>query len=183
MLNRRIERVQLPSPVDATAGSIPVVLVDASRTGFKVHHRDTLPPKGERFLLRFHSNGAEIRVQCVTAWTTIHRFATTTAARPTFASGLQIQDADAASMEQLEAMIERLQSEGVRNETPYLHCELIDSKWTRRRTAMREQPTEGFTVSASEDAAQVERLCSAYASGDGETRKLIRTLAALSLHS
>jgi hypothetical protein len=175
--NRRFERVQLPDPVDATAGTICVVLVDVSPTGFKVHHQEQLPPKGEPFALHFAWNGEWIRVQCVTAWTTIHRFARSTSERPTLSSGLRIERADADSERSLAAMITSLTA------SPYLFCELVGGAWKQSRTSRRDQPGEGFTLSAAEDTAQIEKLCTAYASGDGETRKLIRTLAALSIKS
>jgi len=190
--NRRFERVPLSSPVHATAGITPVLLVDVSRTGFKVHHHEQLPPKGTSFTLRFRWNGSPAGVECVTIWTTIHAFASSASDRPTFSSGLLVKNADASSAELLEAMIVSLSgssaneaavADGGQVNAPYLFCELTNSSWKQRRTSTREQPGEGFTLSASEDATQIERLCAAYAGGDGETRKLIRTLAALSIKS
>lgn len=176
---RRMERFVLPSPVEATAGAISITLLDVSLNGFKVQHQEQLPPKGEPFTLRFRWNGKPLRLECSTMWTTIHRFARTTSERPTLASGLRIESADASWDRLFETIIASLACDG----DPYLFCELVDGTWRQQRTSRREQPGEGFTVSATEEAAQVQRLCAAYASGDGETRKLIRTLAALSLKS
>ena len=181
--NRRFDRFQLAKPIDATAGVTAVALMDVSMTGFKVHHHDPLPPKGEPFTLRFRWNMATISMQCVTIWTTIHRLARTTDERPTLSSGLRIENVDAVTEKVLAMMITSLGENGASGDDPYLYCELVNGAWQQRRTSRREQPGEGFTVAAHEDATQVERLCAAYASGDGETRKLIRTMAALSINA
>ncbi len=183
--NRHFERFRFSSPIEATAGTVVVQLVDVSRTGFKVHHQEAMPPKGEPFTLRFRWNGSVARLQCVTMWTMIHRLARSMSERPTLSSGLRIEAVDASSEGLLDAMIASLSGSAVDAPAvePYLFCEFANGSWKQIRTARRDQPGEGFTVSAGEDAAQVARLCSAYASGDGETRKLIRTLAALSIKS
>lgn len=173
--NRRSERFTLPTAIDAMAGTLPVSLADVSRSGFKVHHQEHLPAKGVVFTLRFRWNGSYVRVQCSTMWTTVYRLARTVSERPTLASGIRIESMDDATVALLEALIASVEG------PPYLFCELVAGTWRQQRTSRHDQPGEGFTVSANEEAAQVERLCSAYASGDGETRKLIRTLAALSI--
>lgn len=178
--NRHFERYPFASPIEATAGTTSVLLVDVSRSGFKVRHHDHLPPKGEPFTLRFRWNSVTARLQCTVIWTTTHRLARSASERPTLSSGLRIEAADASSESLLDAMIASLSESA---DSPYLFCELADGSWRQTRTSRRDQPGEGFTVSAGEDAAQIARLCAAYASGDFETRKLIRTLAALSIKS
>ena len=156
--HRRAERLRLPTPLEATAGTIAVLLIDVSFTGFKIHHEAKLPP---RFTLRFR--GAAI--ECSTVWTTNLR-------PPTLSSGLRIEKMDAASERALAALL---------SPDPYLFCEFVNGAWQHRPTSRRDHPPEGFTLSAAEDRAHVDRLCAAYASGDADTRKLIRTLAALSI--
>lgn len=180
LVNRRSERFTLPTAIDATAGILPVSLIDVSRSGFKVHHQDQLPPKGETFTLRFRWNGSFVRAQCTAMWTTVQRIARTTTERPTLASGLKIESIDTVSQKTFDALLATFDEKAAE---PYLFCELVNGAWQQRRTTRRDQPGEGFTVSINEEPAQVERLCTAYASGDGETRKLIRTLAALSIKS
>ncbi|HEY0144226.1 MAG TPA: PilZ domain-containing protein [Thermoanaerobaculia bacterium] len=193
MLNsRRSERFTLPTPVDATAGLLPVTLIDVSRSGFKVHHQEPLP-KGTVFTLRFRWGTSFARVQCTAMWTTVHRLARSTAERPTLSSGLRIESLDPAAERIVSSILGSIPGAipgaitGAADEVkelavePYLFCELVAGSWKQHRTTRRDQPGEGFTVSANEEPAQVERLCSAYASGDSETRKLIRTLAALSI--
>lgn len=180
--NRRSERFTLPTPIDATAGTLPVTLIDVSRSGFKVHHHEALP-KGAAFTLRFRWGSSFVRVSCTAMWTTMHRLARTTSERPTLASGLRIESLDAATERVLAAIVGTAEDVPEIEAEPYLFCELVAGAWKQRRTTRRDQPGEGFTVSVNEERAQVERLCAAYASGDGETRKLIRTLAALSIKS
>lgn len=182
LVHRRSERFTLPTAIDATAGTLPVSLIDVSRSGFKVHHQEQLPPKGETFTLRFRWNGSFVRVQCTTMWTTVQRIARTTTERPTLASGLKVEAIDTVSQKAFEALLAAFDEKPAAAE-PYLFCELVNGAWQQRRTTRRDQPGEGFTVSINEEPSQVERLCSAYANGDGETRKLIRTLAALSIKS
>ena len=55
------------------------------------------------------------------------------------------------------------------------------SGWTRVWTLDREQPEDGFTVSANESTDQIELLCKLYRDGDRRTRDMIRLLAATSL--
>ena len=182
--SRSAQRVKLPRPIEGHADAVAILLVDVSGMGLQVHHRNPLPPKGTRLAIRFTWNGASIRLECVAVWTAIHRLAKSTSERPILSSGLQILAADPRSEQLFHEMIEaaRLPDTDPAAQTAgYLFCELVEGSWKRSPTAGREQPAEGFTVSLTEDLSQVERLCTAYAGGDGETRKLIRTLAALSI--
>jgi PilZ domain len=178
--NRRSSRLRLAQPISATAGSSPVMLVDISQTGFQIHHREALPAKPERFNVRFLWNGALVRAECVAVWTTVHQLAKTTSERPTLSSGLRIESIDERSQKLLDDIAAAM---AAKSGEPYLVCELVNGSWTQRPSGTRTQPLDGFTVSAAEDSAQVERLCAAYAGGDAETRKLIRTLANLSTKS
>lgn len=63
----------------------------------------------------------------------------------------------------------------------YLCYRLDRNSWKRTRTDDPEQPLNGFTVSASEDLAQIEQLCETYRKADEHGRELIRTLARLSI--
>jgi hypothetical protein len=182
--SRSSQRVKLARPIEGFAGALSLLLVDASGTGLQVHHREPLPAKGTPFVLRFSWNGLSIELECVVVWTAIHRLAKSTSERPVLSSGLRVVAGDERSERLFQEMIQFAgQASTNPNAGParYLFCELVDGTWRQVRTAGREQPAEGFTVSSTEDPSQVERLCTAYAGGDGETRKLIRTLAALSI--
>ena len=65
----------------------------------------------------------------------------------------------------------------------YVQYTLHDNgKWTRSRARNSEQPEEGFTVWAYEDADALELLCETYSKGEGNVRSLIRLCAELSLY-
>jgi hypothetical protein len=55
------------------------------------------------------------------------------------------------------------------------------SVWRKKRTHDPGQPSEGFTISATEDHAQMEKLCEAYAKSDRDGRKMIQLFAQLSI--
>ncbi|MFN2441952.1 MAG: hypothetical protein ABR517_04655 [Thermoanaerobaculia bacterium] len=63
----------------------------------------------------------------------------------------------------------------------YIRYQLDRNTWRKKRTTNPEQPDDGFTVSASEDLAEIERLCEAYRKADEQGREFIRLLANLSL--
>lgn len=65
--------------------------------------------------------------------------------------------------------------------TGYVCYRLTGNSWKRTRTDSAEQPENGFTVSAAEEAEQIEKLCDAYARSDDRGRGLIRLLAQLSI--
>jgi hypothetical protein len=183
--NRRSDRITLPQPIEARVGGVLALLIDLSQGGLQVHHSEPLPPRGERVTLHFTWNGTRIELATVIMWTAIHELPKTTSARPVLSSGLRIELSNGEPANAFGRMLAHFRDarEGAKPDPPahYLFCELVNGAWKQMRTFRREQPAEGFTVSASEDMAQVERLCAAYAGGDSETRKLIRTLAALSI--
>lgn len=157
-------------------------LVDISLAGLQVHHQDALPPREQRCVIRFQWNGSSIQLDCAPVWTAIHRLARSASERPTLSTGLRV-DSDHPSFAAMVAhFVSGNSEEQAPRSAPFLFCELVGGAWKQIRTSKREQPADGFTVSVNEDASQVARLCSAYATGDAETRKLIRTLAALSIN-
>jgi hypothetical protein len=183
--NRRSDRITLPQPIEARVGGVPALLIDISQGGLQVHHSEPLSPRGKRVMLHFTWNGTPIELATVITWTAIHELPKTTSARPVLSSGLRLEPPIGEPASAFGRMLAHFRDSrpGVKPDAPahYLFCELLNGAWKQTKTFRREQPAEGFTVSASEDMAQVERLCTAYAGGDSETRKLIRTLAALSI--
>jgi hypothetical protein len=70
-----------------------------------------------------------------------------------------------------------------RSGEPFLCCRLNAGRWTREITATREQPPDGFTISAAETEDQVMLLQLAYEESDEEGRHALREFAAVSLPS
>lgn len=183
--NRRSNRITLPQPIEARVGGVSALLVDLSQGGVQVRHSEPLPPRGERVQLCFTWGGSAVQLPAVIMWTAIHELPKTTSARPVLTSGLRLELPAGEAANGFSRMVAHLRGsgEGTKPDSSmhYLFCELVNGAWKQTKTLRREQPAEGFTVSSTEDATQVERLCAAYAGGDFETRKLIRTLAALSI--
>ena len=69
----------------------------------------------------------------------------------------------------------------VARETGYICYGWENNAWRRKRTHDPGQPLDGFTISASEDHAQVELLCQAYQESDRDGRRFIQLCAQLSI--
>ena len=63
----------------------------------------------------------------------------------------------------------------------YICYHLENNAWRKKRTQDPGQPTEGFTISATEDHAQADLLCEAYIKADKEGRRMIQLFAQLSI--
>lgn len=68
-----------------------------------------------------------------------------------------------------------------RSNEPFLRCQLNAGVWTRTVTERREQPPDGFTISAAETEDQVMLLQLAYEEADEDSRRALREFAAVSL--
>ena len=66
-------------------------------------------------------------------------------------------------------------------ESGYVCYHLDGRTWRKKRTHDPGQPTEGFTISATEDREQAELLCDAYLNSDKDGRKMIQLFAQLSI--
>ena len=186
--NRHFQRVRLSRPVDGQLGAARVQVVDVSRVGLQIHHQDAIPVKGQACLVQFPWNRSAIRLRCTVVWTAIHRAARSSAEKSVYSSGLRVEPSDAMACAPFMNMITSLTEESAARSNgsagtplPFLVCELVGGEWRTRRSSTRDQPPQGFTVSADEDGVQVQRLCAAYLAADAETRKLIRSLSALSV--
>lgn len=68
-----------------------------------------------------------------------------------------------------------------RSNEPFLRCRLHAGRWAREITAIRDQPPDGFTISAAETEDQVTLLQLAYEESDDDGRRALRDFAAESL--
>ncbi len=66
-------------------------------------------------------------------------------------------------------------------ESGYVCYQWENNGWRQKRTHDPGQPAQGFTISALEDAEQVQLLCDAYARSDEQGRKMIQLFAQLSI--
>jgi hypothetical protein len=68
-----------------------------------------------------------------------------------------------------------------RSHETFLRCRLHAGRWTREATTSREQPPDGFTISAAESDDQINLLHLAYEESDEDGRHALREFAAVSL--
>ena len=99
---------------------------------------------------------------------------------PIFRYGGQLTENPAAVAEAIGSSV--LPTSRVAKEAGYICFQLEKNRvWRKKRTHDPGQPSEGFTISATEDHAQMEMLCEAYAKSDRDGRKMIQLFAQLSI--
>jgi hypothetical protein len=166
--------------------------------GFLIAHQETLLSP---CVLRIEWEAGPILATCVVTRQETFRRPASALEKPTYHSGLRIEKMDDLYAQSLRKMIayyvERALDEQKANArgipataaasfqtgkgTNFLRCDFIGGRWIKTKTTKPEQPPDGFTLSADEDAEAVERLCSAYEKADAAGRKLMRTMAAMSI--
>ncbi|HKR64775.1 MAG TPA: PilZ domain-containing protein [Thermoanaerobaculia bacterium] len=187
---RRFQRLSLVEPLDGWFGDFAVRLIDVSATGALIESDEPIPADS-RALLRFYWRGAEIEITAETARAGEQR------------AGLQFVEESA----QLWALIEESANELLRaleanargdrdanlvgdqtftsamqtHASGYVTWTFGAKGWKSHAAMVPDQPENGFTIPASEDAEQVEMLCRTYEHGDDEARRLTRMLAELSV--
>ncbi len=198
---RRYQRITLPAPLRGTIGPVRVFVIDLSLGGARVAHQEPLPKPGGSCTLRFEGNAGTIVLPCVVVRTVVFRPAKSANERGVHHSGLQVTAEDSWVIQPLRDLItyyiERAMDEQKANArgipataalsfqtgkgNEFLRFELTKGSWRRTPTKETRQPMNGFTVSASESDESLSLLCEAYEAGNIEARKLIRTMAELSI--
>lgn len=96
---------------------------------------------------------------------------------PVFRSG--VVDHEVQSTDEMKR---RVSAAPIAVDRGYIRCTRVKPRiWQKKWTASREQPEDGFTVSAAEAREAVDRLCDVYDRGTDEDRRLIRILAEMSV--
>jgi predicted RNA-binding Zn ribbon-like protein len=198
---RRYGRVTPVDKIRGLVGSVVVYLVDLSLTGVRVAHKELLPKVGETCVVTFNWEGQRLTMRCEVRRTIVAKAATSQFEKTLFHTGLAIMSKDAIADRTLREIIETCvaramdeqkanakglpaiaaQSIQTGKSDSLVRCELRGGEWVKTSTRDSTQPESGFTVSADETPDKVEMLCRAYARGDADGRKLIRTFAALSI--
>jgi hypothetical protein len=196
---REFQRLSLDTPLDATFQSAPVKLIEAGILGARVQH--TEPLSGTRGELRFTFDGADVAMRCEVVRTFQEDLLDKGSA---LISALRFVAAIGESGDQLRHMLASMitheienkhDSSGtrlrlravdgdktVRGADAQFHCYRFENgAWRRRPVFLPEQPPLGFTVARSEDADEMQRLCTVYEASDDEGRRLIRMFAELSV--
>ena len=198
---RQFGRVTPVQRIRGTAGNVVIYVMELSVGGLRVAHQDPLPAVGQKLQVMFEWEGRRFTGMCEIRRTRTEKPARSQFDKPLYHSGLVILSKDAIGERVLRDVIaacvsraldeQRANAQGIPaiaaqsvqtgKTDEFLRYELRSSGWTKTSTRDAQQPTEGFTISASEAPSKVAMLCRAYESGDSESRKLIRTFAALSI--
>lgn len=193
--------MKLTRPLPARCGTSRVYIVDASVEGIRIAHQGIAPPVGKSLRLECDWEGQHIDIQCTVVHNTLFRLAKSAEEKSVYHAGLQITEAVGNSRAVLKKLVadcvaraldeQKANARGIPAEaaqsfqtgkgTEYLRCELVDGAWRRTSTTRPDQPPNGFTISAEEDRAQVEMLCQTFESSDAAGRKMIQTMAQMSI--
>jgi len=189
---RQYQRLNITRPVDGWFGDFPVMVVEVSADGAKIVHDDPLPV-GSRGLLRFTWRGEDLEmtveiVQSDGARSGVHLLEDSPLLRRLIVESgtelLRAQEANATGDRARNVIGDgtlTAASAGVRDRSGFLEYRFVDGKWKCRRALLPDQPEDGFTVSANETQDQIDLLCSTWASGDAEARRMTRMIAEASL--
>lgn len=198
---RKVSRVKLTRPLAGRIGTARIYLVDASVEGIRIAHQAAVPAVGQACHVSFEWEGQPIELDCEVIHNSLAKLAKTSNEKSIYHAGLRVKNATGDSRAALRQLVidcvaraldeQKANARGVPAEaaqmfqtgkgTEYLRCELVDGTWRRSTTTRPDQPPNGFTVSVSEESEQIEMLCQTFASSDAEGRKLIRTMAAMSI--
>jgi hypothetical protein len=191
--------LRLAKPIPATFGEIHVLVLDLGPAGALLSGRCDYE-QGMELELAFLDGRGNVRVRGVVTGVADHgtspdrdllvRFRDTGTGLTEFLARYeeQIRRAEVANSEgDMEHNVidgDRMLSDlgsAARSGEMFLRCRLNAGLWSRAATGSREQPPDGFTISAGETEDQVALLQLAYEESDQDGRHALREFAAVSL--
>lgn len=197
---RRLQRVRLPQPLDATVDGQRALVVDVSLHGLRLVHPDPIPVK--TCVVKAEWDGDLLTFQCTVVRTLQHR-SNGFGGRMVHHSGLSITGAETESKITLRRMIEhhveRALDEQKANArgvpplaaqsiptggvpTAYVRHEYTLGRWREVMTPNSAQPDNGFTIAAHTAPYEVDMLRGAYERAKTPAdHVVIRKLAAMSV--
>ena len=198
---RKVSRVKLPQPLGGRLGAARVFLVDASVEGLRIAHQGAVPAVGQICRVSLEWQGRSIELDCEVIHNSIFKLAKAAGEKSIYHAGLRIANAIGESRSVLRQLVadcvaraldeQKANARGVPataaqsfqtgKGTDFLRCELVDGTWRRTSTNRPDQPSNGFTISAEEEREQVELLCQAFEKADATGRRLIQTMAEMSI--
>ena len=193
--------MKLPRPLSGRVGTARIYLVDASVEGIRVAHQGSLPAVGQTCRISFDWEGDSIEIDCLVIHNSLFKLAKSAEEKSVYHAGLSITNAIGESRTMLWRLVadvvaraldeQKANARGIpavaaqvfqtSKGNDYIRCELIDGTWRRTQTNRPEQPANGFTISAEEPADQVQMLCETFAVSDAAGRKMIQTMAEMSI--
>lgn len=189
--------LRLAKPIPAKLGAETVLMLDLGPSGALLSGRCSYAP-GTEHELSFIDD--RVKARCLITGVADHqltpdtdvlvRFLEQSETLADFISGYQEQirraeaanaDGDAArNVIDGDRMLSDLGS-AARSKQTFLRCRLGAAGWSRERTASRDQPSDGFTISEAETEDQIRLLELAYEESAEHERALLREFAAASL--
>ena len=193
--------MKLTRPLAGRIGTARIYLVDASVEGIRIAHQGAITTIGQRARVILDWEGKSIELDCEVIHNALYKLAKSADEKSTHHAGLRIAEASDQSRVLLRQLISDVVARALDEQkanargipaaaaqvfqtgkgTDFVRCEMVDGTWRRTITSRPEQPANGFTVSVDEASDQVELLCQTFASSDAAGRKLIQTMAELSI--
>lgn len=194
-LQRRVARVFPTRPLSAVVAGRQAFVVDLSLQGLRVTHDFPVGAVGETVALSVtDETGQPLPLECAVVWTS--SLLLTHDGDSVAQTGLRITSGGPA----IRPLVQRLvQEEIARLEanahgippsrlsgarplpTELIRHDLTGQGWTTARTVDPRQPDSGFTIASDVTLAEVQQLRESFLHGGEEDRRLIRTLAQLSI--
>lgn len=196
---REFQRLTLPTPIPATAGSIPVTILEIGVLGARLQH--STPLDRQYVEVRFAHNGEEIDMKCevVRSWPRESRYPDSG-----LESGVRFLAAIGDSGDRLRDMLGDLVAREINarrahgtaaiaasavdpdrtvrgRDAGFITYRFENARWIKRAVFLPEQPSSGFTLARGYDNDELQRLCQVYEASDEEGRRLIRVFAELSV--
>ena len=188
-------------PLPGHIGTAKIFVLDASLAGLRVAHQGTIPPLGTRCRVIFQFESSRIELECEVRRNALQKLAKNDREKSVYHAGLVIVEmigqSDSAMRDMIAKLVARALDEQKANArgipavaalsyqtgkgTEFIRCELVGTSWRKTETTRSDQPASGFTISADESREQIQMLCDAFAAADAEGRRLIRTMAELSI--
>ena len=198
---RRVQRIHLPEPLPGSIDGQRVFVVDISRRGLRVAHQESLGAQGGRKRIEFEWDGRRIAVEGALTHTCTRRVGVASYARTLYHSGFTIAAISTSADETLRAMIawhvDRALDEQKANArglpavaalsfqsgrgNEYVRHLYTAGKWHEVHTTDSRQPAHGFTIATGVSREEVEMLRRSWEAADNGARKVIQTMAGLSI--
>ncbi len=179
---------------------MPVSVIDASVTGFRIAHESRIVPMPTR-RISVEWDGRTMEFGCVVARSTLHSLGQKPGEKSVYHSGIHVLEGVGESDQILRDMIEqrvvraldemKANAHGIPPMSAYTvhvektdrfrRCEKVDGVWRKSDTPNRQQPKDGFTVAADVDPHHIDVLCKLYDSTNEEGKRLTKILAELSI--
>jgi hypothetical protein len=193
--------LRLAKPIPAKLGDDAVLMLDVGPSGALLSGRCSYAAGTEHELV-FAEAGIRVRVRCVITGVADHQLTPDTDLLVRFVGPSDTLSAFVTQYEEQIRRAETANAEGdvarniidgdrmlsdlgsaARSQETFLRCQLGNGGWNREITEKRDQPPDGFTISAAETQEQVDLLQLAYEESDEHERRLLREFAATSLLS